>query len=157
MARAVALPKELTFAPFVGEEAIADGLLTKRQLSGDTWRRLLPGIYAWRELRLSHRDRCFAAGLFLRDRGAVSGRDAAALWGADALVRGAPVEVTVPVRVRFRAPSGLEVVRSPLPEGDVASWAATPVTTPGRTAFDLPGGCRCRKGWCLSTRCSLLA
>ena len=89
------VPRRLRFAPFVGRDAIAEGLLTKRQLSGDAWRRLLPGIYAWRELNLSHHDRCIAVGLFLDGRGAVSGRDAATLLGADVLVRGAPVEVTL--------------------------------------------------------------
>jgi hypothetical protein len=59
------------------------------------------------------------------------------LWGADVLVRGAPVEITVPRTARVRSAGGLAVIRSPLPAGDVASWAGIPVTTPGRTAFDL--------------------
>jgi hypothetical protein len=137
MSRAVALPRELTYAPFIGRDAIADGLLTRRQLAGDTWRRLLPGIYAWSRLRLDHRMRCLAVGLFLDGRGVVSGRDAAALWGADALVRGAPIEATVPEPSRMRAPDGLVIVRSPLPAGDVGLWAGTRVTSPGRTAFDV--------------------
>jgi hypothetical protein len=137
MPHAPRVPRELTVAPFVGRDAVDAGLVTKRQLSGDTWRRLLPGIYAWCELALSHRDRCLAAGLFLAGRGVVSGRDAATLWGADVLVRGAPVEVTLPTRTRFRAPKGVRIVRSPLPAGDIASWADIPVTKPGRTAFDL--------------------
>jgi hypothetical protein len=136
MSRIVAVPPELTYAPFAGSDAVAAGLLTRRQLAGGSWRRLLPGIYAWAGLRLDHGARCLAAGLFLRGRGAVSGRDAAALWGADALVRGAPIEVTVPEPARIRAPDGLVVVRSPLPAVDVGRWAGTPVTTPGRTAFD---------------------
>ena len=137
MPRPASVPRELTFAPFLGRDAVDAGLLTKRQLAGRTWRRLLPRIYAWRALTLSHRDRCFAASLFLDGRGAVSGRDAAALWGADALLRGVPVEVTVPVEMRFRAPKGLAVVRSPLPATDLTSSAGIPVTTAGRTAFDL--------------------
>jgi hypothetical protein len=127
----------LTCAPFVGRDAIAAGLLTRSQLAGETWRRLLPDIYAWADLPLDHGLRCLAAGLYLRGRGAVSGRDAAALWGADALMRGAPVEVTVPRGARVRPAGGLVVVRSPLPAGDVAAWAGIPLTTPGRTAFDL--------------------
>jgi hypothetical protein len=75
--------------------------------------------------------------MYLDGRGAVSGRDSAALWGADVIRLGAPIEVTVPVETRLRAPRGLAVVRSPLPAGDVTSWAGIPVTTPGRTAFDL--------------------
>ena len=137
MSRIVAAPRELTHAPFVGCKAVADGLVTRRQLAGDAWRRMLPDIYAWSRLRLDHRMWCRAAGLFLHGRGVVSGRDAAALFGADAVVRGAPIEVTVPEPVRIRAPGGLVVVRSPLPAGDVDGWAGVPVTTPVRTAFDV--------------------
>jgi hypothetical protein len=137
MSRAADVPRELTCAPFVASDVVAEGLLTRRQLAGDTWRRLLPGIYAWARLRIDHPMRCLAAGLFLRGRGAVSGRDAAALWGADALVRGATIEVTVPEPTRLRAPAGLTIVRSPLPRGDVAARAGIPVTTPVRTAFDV--------------------
>jgi very-short-patch-repair endonuclease len=137
MPRSVAVPPELTCAPFAGRDAVGAGLVTRAQLAGPVWRRLLPDIYAWTHLRLDHQAWCVAAGLFLRDRGAVSGRAAAALWGADVLVRGEPIEVTVPKATRFRTPSGLTVVRSPLPAGDVARWAGIPVTTPRRTAFDL--------------------
>jgi hypothetical protein len=137
MSRARAVPRELTFGPFVGREAIAEGLITRRRLAAEIWRRLLPDIYVWRELRLDHRNWCLAAGMYLRGRGAVSGRSAAALWGADALVRGEPVEVTVPAPGRVRPAPGLTVVRSRLPAGDITAWAGTPVTTPGRTAFDL--------------------
>ena len=137
MSRAATIPRELTYAPFVGRDAVAEGLLTRRQLAGDAWRRLLPGIYAWSGLRLDHRMRCLAVGLFLHGRGAISGRDAAAIWGADALVRGAAIEVTVPEAVRFRAPDGLVLVRSRLQDSDVSAWAGVPVTTPGRTAFDV--------------------
>jgi hypothetical protein len=137
MPRSVAVPRELTYAPFVGRDAVATGLVTRAQLAGPAWRRLLPDIYAWAELHLDHQAWCLAAGLFLRERGAVSGRAAAALWGADVLVRGEPIEVTVPRATRLRTPSGLTVVRSPLPASDVAQWAGVPLTTPRRTAFDL--------------------
>src|SRR5688572_5030876 len=94
-------PRELMTIPFVGSTAITKGLLTRRQLQSDTWRRLLPDIYAWAELTIDHHLRCHAAGLYLRGRGAVSGRSAAAFWGADTLIRGEPIEVTVPAEVRI--------------------------------------------------------
>jgi very-short-patch-repair endonuclease len=133
----VAAPQELTCVPFLGRDAVAAGLVTRRQLAGDAWRRLFPDVYAWAGLRLDHRMWCLAAGLLLAGRGAVSGRSAAALWGADVLVRGEPIEVTVPVAARVRAGTGLAVVRSSLPAEDVAAWAGIPVTSPVRTAFDL--------------------
>jgi very-short-patch-repair endonuclease len=131
------LPRELTRVPFRGAAAVAEGLLTRRQLQGDTWRRVFPDIYMWSELPLDHYSRCVGAGLFLRGRGVVSGRDAATLWGADVLVRGAPIEVTVPREVRFRAPEGLAMVRSSLPSGDVTELVDVPLTSAERTAFDL--------------------
>jgi very-short-patch-repair endonuclease len=131
------VPHELRVAPFVGTRAVSAGLISRRQLVGPTWRRLFPTVYAWGDLALDHRAWCFAAALFLRGRGVVSGRDAATLWGADVLLRGAPVEVTVPHGVRFRPPPGLRVVRSRLPVTDLGVRAGVPVTTTRRTAFDL--------------------
>lgn len=135
--RAAAVPRQLTVAPFVGSAAVAAGLVTRRQLTGDAWRRLLPDIYAWRGLAVDHRLRCRAAGLYLAGRGAVSGRDAAALWGAEVRPLDAPVETTVPHEVRFRAPAGIRVVRSRLARGDITGRWGVPVTTASRTAFDL--------------------
>jgi hypothetical protein len=65
----------------------------------------------------------------------VSGRSAAYLWSVDVVPRNSPVEVTVPAGLR--SPTGLAVVKSPLPTEDLASWAGIPLTTPERTAFDL--------------------
>jgi hypothetical protein len=131
------VPEPLKVAPFVGTRAVAAGLVTRRQLTGDAWRRLFPTVYAWRGLALDHRALCLAACLFLRGRGVISGRDAAALWGAEVLVRGAPIEVTVANGTRFRAPDGLRVVRSRLPPGDRSVRSGVSLTTPRRTAFDL--------------------
>jgi hypothetical protein len=69
MSRAAAEPRQLTLRPFLGTDAIANGLLTGRQLSTERWRRLLPDVYAWRELELDHWFWCVAASLFLRGRG----------------------------------------------------------------------------------------
>lgn len=137
MSRAPAVPPQLTHAPFRGADAVAAGLLTRRQLAADRWRRLFPDVYVWCGVELDHRARAVAASLFLRRRGAVSGRDAAAIWGADVLLRDAPIEVTVSHAARFRAPPGMRVVRSRLPEGDVSHHTGMRVTSPGRTAFDL--------------------
>lgn len=137
MSRAAAEPHELTRRPFLGTDVIARGLLTRRQLSTERWRRLLPDVYVWQGLEIDHWVRCAAAGLFLRGRGAISGRDAATLMGADILRPNAPIEVTVPRPTRFRTPEGLKVVRSPLPAGDTVAWAGIRLTSAGRTAFDL--------------------
>jgi hypothetical protein len=79
------VPYRLRFAPFRGTDAVAAGLLTRRQLDGGSWRRLYPDIYVHTSVELDHRTRCFAAALMLRERGAISGRSAAYLWGANVL------------------------------------------------------------------------
>ena len=137
MSRAVAVPEALTGAPFRGADVVAKGLLTRRQLAGTTWIRLFPDIYVWEGMSLDHLTRCLAAGLFLDGRGAISGPDAAALLGADALLRGAPIEATVPDPIRIRAPRGLRIVRSSLPTGDYHRSRGLLLTSPVRTAFDV--------------------
>lgn len=137
VSRAVVVPEQLTTMPFRGAAAVAKGLLSRRQLAGHTWLRLFPDIYVWAGVPLDHRTRCRAAGLFLDGRGAISGLDAAALWGADATRRGAPIEAVVPDPVRVRACEGLRVVRSPLPPGDYRETPTFSVTVPARTAFDV--------------------
>lgn len=129
--------RELVNGPFHGTTVVAAGLITRRRLQSGGWRRLFPDIYVSSELPLDHRVWCRAAGLHLRGRGVISGRSAAALWGVGLLVRGDPIEVTVPKPARLRAPAGLVIVRSPLPPGDATSHMGIPVTSAERTAFDL--------------------
>jgi very-short-patch-repair endonuclease len=128
----------LTRTPFRAVDAIAAGLLTRRQLRGSSWRLLFPGIYVHAEVQLHHFVWCRAAALMLGSAGdsAVSGWSAAFAWGVDILPRGAPVEVTVPWSRQIRVP-GLRVVRSALAAGEVVLRRGVPVTTPVRTAFDL--------------------
>jgi hypothetical protein len=84
---------------------------------------------------VDHHARWRAAGLYLRGRGAVSGRSAAAFWGADALVRGDPIEVTVPEEARIRPPAGLAVVGSPLADGDLMIFAGSTRSAPAAGPF----------------------
>lgn len=137
MSRAVAVPKELTLGPFRGADAVARGLLTRRQLAGGSWVRLFPDIFVWKGLPLTRGVRRLAAALFLDGRGAISGLDAAAFWGADACREAAPIEVTVPGPLHLNPQPGLRIVRSSLPAGDYLGSALLLVTSPLRTAFDL--------------------
>src|SRR5439155_2247174 len=129
--------RELTFAPFRGSAAVAAGFVTRRQLDGLAWRRLYRDVYRRAGLDLDTLAWCYAAGLLLDDRGAVSGLSAAALWGADVCEPGAPVEMTVPPPVHLRPPPGLVIRRSPLDPADVSLRARTPVTSPVRTGYDI--------------------
>jgi hypothetical protein len=133
----LAYADSLGYVPFRGRDAVAAGLVTRRQLAGPGWRRLFPDIYLDSSLPLDHRTWCLAAAVLVGQRGAISGRSAAYLWGADTLDRSAPVEVTVGEGQRIRPKLGLTVVHSRLTAADVAMVAGLPVTTPVRTAFDL--------------------
>jgi very-short-patch-repair endonuclease len=131
------VPRDLSYAPFRGSEAVDAGLLTRRQLQGPQWRRLFRDVYLPAGVPLDHRTWCMAADLVLDGRGAISGRSAALLYGVDVLTRRAPVEVTVPADLRLVPSPRLAVIRSALPPTDLQLWAGLRVTTPLRTAFDI--------------------
>jgi hypothetical protein len=131
------VPRDLSYAPFRGSDAVGAGLLTSGQLRSRRWRRLFRDVYLSSDVRLDHRMWCVAADLLLDGRGAVSGRSAAAVFGVDVLPRQAPVEVTVPAGVRLVPSRRLAVVRSVLDARDVQQWAGVQATTPLRTAFDI--------------------
>lgn len=130
-------PNQLTRGPFLAPDAIAAGLLTRDQLRGRSWQRLLPNVYAPADLAMDHLAWCRAAALLLGSRGVLSGHSAALVWGADIVPSGAPVEVTVPRDCRLRVPAELTVVRSELASRDIDRHAALPVTSLVRTGFDL--------------------
>jgi len=132
-----AIPRDLSYAPFRGSDAIAAGLLTPGQLRSRQWRRLFRNVYVSSDVPLDHRIRCIATDLLLDGRGAISGRSAALLYGVDVLVKPTVVEVTVPATLRLAASSRLAVIRSPLPDREVQQWAGVTVTAPLRTAFDI--------------------
>jgi hypothetical protein len=96
------VPRQLSFAPFRGSAAIADGLLTRAQLRGRAWRRLLADVYVHRDTTLDHRTWCEAVALTLPTGAAVGGLSAAYLWGVDLLPRDAPVAVVAPRTTSLR-------------------------------------------------------
>jgi len=71
-----AVPRDLSYAPFRGSDAVAGGLLTPAQMRSRQWRRLFRNICVSSDVPLDHRIRCLAADLFLDGRGAISGRSA---------------------------------------------------------------------------------
>ncbi|SCE78296.1 Protein of unknown function (DUF559) [Micromonospora viridifaciens] len=133
------VPRRLSFLPFQGSRAVADGLLTWTMLRGPAWHRLLPDVYVHRDGYRAddHRMWCEAAALRLPPGSAIGGRSAAFLWGADLVARAAPVTVLLPRTARMRPHRRIHVNRSALPETDRTRFAGLPVTTALRTAFDL--------------------
>jgi hypothetical protein len=139
VSRPATVPPRLGFLPFRGTDAVASGLLTRRMLAGPTWRRLLPDVYVRADAFRAddHRMWCDAARLILPAGAAIGGRSAAFLWGVDLLSRENPVTVVAPRPTRMREHPGLVVKHTVLEPDDLTRFAAIPVTTPLRTAFDL--------------------
>jgi very-short-patch-repair endonuclease len=139
MPRAAVVPRDLSFVPFSGRRAVADGLLTRRMLVGPTWRRLLPDVYIHADAYQAddHRMWCDAVALRLPAGAAIGGLSAAYLHGVDLLPRDSPVSVTLPGTARVRPHPRVAVTYADLPTDDVTRFAALPLTTGVRTAFDL--------------------
>jgi hypothetical protein len=132
------VPRELRHRPFRGRDAAAAaGLLTKRQLNSEPWRRLLPNVYLHRDVQPDHLTWCTAAALLLPPGGAISRASAAYLYGADVLTLNPPVDVSIPPDRAMTTRPRLRVRSTRLDAGDIRSRGLLPVTTPTRTAFDL--------------------
>ncbi|WP_229076560.1 DUF559 domain-containing protein [Actinoplanes sp. DH11] len=141
--------------PFRGSEAIRSGLLTRAQLRGARWRRLLPDVYLHRDVPLDHHVRCAAVALTLPPGAVIAGLSAAYLWGAELIHPDAPVSVATPRTRRVHRGSAVvphhtvlapaDRTTIPLPDPTASRPpVVVPVTTPERTAFDL--GRRLRRG-----------
>jgi hypothetical protein len=137
VSRPAHVPSRLVHRPFRGRDAVAAGLVTRRQLSSAPWHRLLPDIYLHRDVEPNHLTWCKAAALLLPAGGAIGGVSAAYLYGADVLPLNPAVELSIPPTCRVPAHPKLVVTRARLDPGDTRTLALIPVTTPVRTAFDL--------------------
>lgn len=136
-------PRDLRLMPFRGAEALARGILTRGQLRGPGWRRILPDIYVPANVTMDHRLWCVAATLYARGRGGVSGAGALRLLGLRTLERsplGLPIEVTVPSGVRLRSLPQVVARQSILGPDDLTWLHETRCTSALRTAFDLGRG-----------------
>lgn len=119
--------------PFIGSEALAEGLVNRHQLR-TAYSRLCPGVYLARQSTPTLQDRIRAAWLWSQRRGVIAGVAAAALHGARWIDPECLVEL---VHDNPRAPAGVVVRRDLLLAGETARIADMAVTTPARTAFDL--------------------
>lgn len=120
-------------SPFVGAEAIGEGLVRKHQLRS-TFRAIYPGVYLSRTTVPDFRQCAEAAWLWSHREGVLSGPTAARLHGSKWIADALPIELNCS---NGRPPSGIRVVRDTLAESEYALWAGLPVTTVPRTAYDL--------------------
>ncbi|MGY1805623.1 DUF559 domain-containing protein [Blastococcus sp. SYSU D00922] len=122
---------------FIGSQAIAEGVITRKQLRERGFRRLVQGVYADPGLPLDHQLRCRGVALLLPEGTAIGGHSAAAWHGAPFAGWHDPVTVLRPSDVLWKGPRGTRVHRTPLTVAEVEQRDAVPVTTALRTAWDV--------------------
>jgi very-short-patch-repair endonuclease len=117
----------------VGSEAIAQGLLTRGQLRWN-YRPILPDIYIPKSICRSLELMTVGAWLWSGRRAVITGRAAAALYGAEWVDEYAPVEL---LWRNNHCPPGTIARHERFQPDEVASVRGLPVATPARTGFDL--------------------
>lgn len=140
MARPALIPPQLDGKVFRGSDVVAQGLLTRAQLRGNSWRHLGRDIYADARIPETHGLRIRAAALAMPSQAALGGRSAAWCLGVRYANATEPVDVVVPPNVRFDSGRGIRVRRAALPENDVTTIAGFRITAGERTAWDIACG-----------------
>jgi hypothetical protein len=120
--------------PFVGSEAVAEGLLTRGQLSRYT--RLFRDVYVSPDTPVTAALRAKAGWLWAKRQGVVAGFAAAALHGSKWVDDTTTVELIHENRHRL---PGLSTRGDRIGEDEIVVVDGIPVTSPTRTALDL--GC----------------
>jgi hypothetical protein len=119
--------------PFLGAEAVEQGLLRKHQLRS-RYTALFPGVYLPIGVQPTFRQRAEAAWLWSRRGGVLSGLTAARLHGAKWVDENLPVEL---MWSNGRPPAGIRIHIDRLQDRERGLRASLPVTTAQRTAYDL--------------------
>jgi len=123
---------------FLGSIAVTSGALTRTQLRGPDWRRVIHGVYTGGTVPLDHLVSCRAALLVAPGEAAVGGTSAAWIFGAKAGRRDAdPVRLVVPIGLSVPHRRGVVVHRFDVSACDVAEFCGLRMTTPLRTAWDI--------------------
>jgi hypothetical protein len=128
-------PVELRNQVFLGSDAVAAGLLTRRQLNGQTWRRLNHDVYADRSLPLDHLLLVRGVALMLPPGAVIDGRSAAHVWGARMASPDDVVEVWTPTP--FGPVTGVRIHRSAVRAECVMRWRGLPICTPAHAAWEI--------------------
>ena len=122
---------------FLGSHAIAEGLITRKQLRQRSYRRLVHGVYADSGLEHDHRLRCRGVALLLPAGCVIGGHSAAAWHGAPFAGLHDPVTVLRPPTTLWSGPRGTRVHQADLEPADVEWLDGVPLTRASRTAWDV--------------------
>ncbi len=137
MGRTHAVPRELRGHPFIGSQAVAAGIVTRRRLAGPAFRRVLHGVYIDARCRIDHGVRCRAAALLLPTSTALSGLSAAWWYGIKLATVHERVVAASPRLVHVDGPRGVQIHQTPLDRTDVTTLAGLTITSPSRAAWDI--------------------
>jgi hypothetical protein len=129
------LPADLGQRPFTVEEALRSGI-TRRQLQGRGFRRLVRGLYCAADLAFAAETILWSALRFLPEDAVFSGATAAWLHGLDTEPC-QPIEVTVPDASWLRPRLDLAVVRTAIDTAEIVRCRGLPATSILRTTTDL--------------------
>ena len=131
------LSRPLPHGVFLGSHALAEGAVTRRQLQGGLFRRVLHDVYADPRLPFDHALVCRAVALRMPPDAALAGRSAATWWGAAFAGPNDAVTVVVPSASPWRGPRGVRVHRTDLAPGEVVVDEDIRLTSSLRTAWDV--------------------
>ena len=132
------LSRPLPHGLFLGSHAVAEGVVTRRQLQSGLFRRLVHNVYADPSLPMDHQLVARAVSLLMPADAVLGGRSAAAWSGAPFAGAADPVTVVVPVDSSWRGPRGVRVHRTTVDRADVTVVDDdVRVTRPVRTAWDV--------------------
>jgi hypothetical protein len=123
---------------FIGSHAVAEGLLTRKQLESGLFRRVLHNVYVEASVVIDHQIRARAAALLMPPEAAIGGRSAAAWYGAAFANATDPVVVVAPRGCSWDGPRGVRVHTTDLRPSEVRMTAdGVRLTTVVRTAWDV--------------------
>lgn len=122
---------------FRGSEALAAGLITRKQLAGVRYRRVFRDVYVSSAAALTHELRCECAALVLPADAVITGRSAATLLGVQLALPGDPVEVVAGLQTRLFRWAGVDLRRCEVRADEAQPWSRIRLATRRRTAFDL--------------------
>ena len=120
--------------PFIGSEALRDGLVANKHQLRTRFQRLYPDVYLSAAVEPNLWQRTAGAWLWTRRNGVIAGLAAAALHGSKWISDDVPIEM---IFANPRAPVGTTTRRDALTAAETMRLAGMVVTTPERTAFDL--------------------
>src|SRR4051794_6757218 len=130
--------RRFTGGLFIGSHAVAEGLLTRRQLESGLFRRVLHNVYVDPSVVIDHQLRARAAALLMPPEAAIGGRSAAAWYGAPFANATDPVVVVAPRGCSWDGPRGVRVHTTDLRPSEVRTTEDdVRVTTVRRTSWDV--------------------